>query len=78
MDLSKAFDCLNRKLLISKLSAYGFSRNALRLIHSYLSERKQHCKILNAYFEKKKLVLRKKFSFQEKLSPPVCKKIFLA
>ena len=45
MDLSKAFDCLNHKLLIAKLSAYGFSPNALRLIHSYLSERKQRVKI---------------------------------
>ena len=41
MDLSKAFDCLNHKLLIAKLSAYGFSPSALRLIYSYLSERKQ-------------------------------------
>ena len=41
MDLSKAFDCLNHKLLIAKFSAYGFSPSALRLIHSYLSERKQ-------------------------------------
>ena len=44
MDLSKAFDCLNHELLIAKLSAYGFSPNALRLIHSYLSERKQMIK----------------------------------
>ena len=45
MDLSKAFDCLNHELLIAKLSAYVFSPNALRLIHSYLSERKQRVKI---------------------------------
>ena len=39
MYLSKAFDCLNHELLIAKLSAYGFSMSALRLIHSYLNER---------------------------------------
>ena len=41
MDLSKAFDCLNHELSIAKLSAYGFVMIALRLIHSYLNERKQ-------------------------------------
>ena len=45
MDLSKAFDCLNHELLIAILSAYGFCPNALRLIHSYLSERRQEVKI---------------------------------
>ena len=32
MDLSKALDCLNQELLIAKLSAYGFSPSALRLL----------------------------------------------
>ena len=41
MDLSKAFDCLNHKLPIAKLEAYGFSRSALKLVHDYLSNRKQ-------------------------------------
>ena len=49
MDLSKAFDCLNHELLIAKLSAYGFSPSALRLIHSYLSERKQREKINGSF-----------------------------
>ncbi len=49
MDLSKAFDCLNHELLIAKLSAYGFSVSALRLIHSYLSERKQRVKINGSF-----------------------------
>ena len=35
MDLSKAFDCLNHELLIAKLSSYGFSRPALKLIYNY-------------------------------------------
>ena len=39
MDLSKAFDTLNHDLLIAKLYAYGFSKTALRLIKSYLTNR---------------------------------------
>ena len=49
MDLSKAFDTLNHDLLIAKLHAYGFSRNALKLIKSYLSNRWQRTKINNSY-----------------------------
>ena len=45
MDLSKAFDTINYELLIAKLSVYGFSRNALRLILSYLKDRKQRVKV---------------------------------
>ena len=39
MDLLEAFDCLNHKPLNAKLEAYGFSRDALKLIHDYLSNR---------------------------------------
>ena len=42
MDLSKAFDTINHELLIAKLHAYGFSKEALTLIASYLSDRWQH------------------------------------
>ena len=49
MDLSKAFDTINHKLLIAKLHAYGFSRGALEIIYSYLSDRWQRTKI-NASF----------------------------
>ena len=34
-------DCLDHKLLIEKLNAYGFSLTALKLVHDYLSNRKQ-------------------------------------
>ena len=40
-DLSKAFNCLPRDLLIAKLDAYGFDKSSLKLIHSYLSNRKK-------------------------------------
>ena len=48
-DLSKAFDCLNHKLLIAKLNAYGFHKNAVRFIYSYLENRKQRTKVNNSY-----------------------------
>ena len=41
IDLSKAFDCISHELILAKLHAYGFSLRALRLIHSYLTNRKQ-------------------------------------
>ena len=48
-DLSKAFDCLDHELLIAKLNAYGFSLPALRLIHDYLSHRKQRTRVNSSY-----------------------------
>ena len=49
MDLSKAFDTLNHQLLIAKLYAYGFSKDACELIFNYLSNRWHRTKI-NIYF----------------------------
>ena len=48
-DLSKAFDCLDHELLIAKLNAYRFNLPALRLIHDYLTNRKQRTKIDDNY-----------------------------
>ena len=45
MELSKAFHCLNHELLIAKLSAYSFSRPALKVIYSSLYERQQRHKV---------------------------------
>ena len=44
-ELSNVFDCLSHELLLAKLYAYGFSMSALRLIYSYLANRKQRTKI---------------------------------
>ena len=45
MDLSKAF--IPYDLLIAKLDAYGFNRNLVRYIYSYLEERNQ-CVCVNS------------------------------
>ena len=43
--LSKAFDYLSHDLLLAKLNTFGFSLPALRLMQSYLSNRKQRTRI---------------------------------
>ena len=56
MDLSKAFDCMPHNLLIAKLHAYGFDKNSLRLIHSYLKGRLQRVKINSEYSSWKEIL----------------------
>ena len=46
MDLSKAFDTLNHNLFIAKLGAYGFERDSLSFMKSYLNDRQQLITIL--------------------------------
>ena len=38
IDFSKALDCLNHDLLLAKLEADGFTRQALRLIQNYIRD----------------------------------------
>ena len=49
MDLSKAFNTINHELLITKLHAYGFGKEALALIASYISDWWQHVKINDTF-----------------------------
>ena len=44
MDLSKSFDTENHELLIAKLYACRFSKDAMKLIFSYISDRWQKSK----------------------------------
>ena len=56
MDLSKAFDSINYELLIAKLHAYGFTKPALKLVHSYLNNRWHRTKINNTFSTWKELL----------------------
>ena len=49
MNLSKAFETINHDLLIAKLNVFGFTKNSLRLIKSYFSNRCQNTKINTSF-----------------------------
>ena len=49
IDLLKAFDCNCHDLLIANLNAYGFDRNALKLIYDYLSDRSLKTKVGSSF-----------------------------
>ena len=48
-DLSKAFDCFVHDYLLAKLEAYGFTYESLKLINSYLTDRKHRTKVNSSY-----------------------------
>lgn len=41
MDLSPVFNAMNGNLLISKLGAYGFQKDAISFMKSYLTKRQR-------------------------------------
>ena len=57
VDLSNAFDCLQHDLLLAKLNAYEFDYKSLKLISSFLSNRKYRTKINSSFSEWKHLLI---------------------
>ena len=56
MNTSNAFDTINHDLLIAKLHVYAFSKESLKLIKTYLTNRWQRTK-LNTGFSKRPEIL---------------------
>ena len=56
MDLLKTFNAINHDLLIAKLKAYGFSKEALKLMKSYLKNRKQKVQINNKFSSERDVI----------------------
>ena len=57
MDLSKACDCVNHDLIITKLEAHRVAENSLRLIQNYLFQRQQRVKVGSSLIEWLEIIL---------------------
>ena len=57
-DLSKALDCISHEFIPAKLHAYGFSLRALRLIHSYINDKKQRTRVNGDYSSWEEILFR--------------------
>lgn len=49
LDIQKAFDCVNHQILLKKLEKLGLSGRELRIIESYLADRRQFVKVGDAF-----------------------------
>ena len=55
LDIKKAFDTVDHKILLMKLSCYGIKDNSLKLSESYLKDRIQCCSV-NGHLSSLKLI----------------------
>ena len=56
MDLSKAFDTLNHKLLLKKLQTYGFDKKSFSFIESCFINRKRRTKIGDSFSKYQRII----------------------
>ena len=56
INLSKAFDTLNHNLLIAKLGSYGFERDSLSFMKSYLNDRQQRVRVNKNFSSGEKII----------------------
>ena len=56
MNLSKAFDTLNHKLLLKDLEAYGFDKKSISFMESYFTNRKQRTKIGDSFSKYQRII----------------------
>ena len=56
IDFPKAFDTINHDVLLSKLPAYGFSKQALSFRCSYLKKRRRRVQINNKFSSLKEVI----------------------
>ena len=57
LDLTKAFDTVNHKILVSKLNRYGVQDVALKWFSNYLEDREQYVSINGCLSEKLKILV---------------------
>ena len=57
VDISKAFDSINHKVLLGKLENAALSRKALKWFHSYLIDRKQSVLVNGEMSDSRSVVL---------------------
>ena len=74
MDLSKAFDTVNHNLLIPKLGAYGFQKDALSFLKSYLTKRRARVPVNSNFSAWERIISRVS---QGSILGPLLFKIFL-